>query len=91
LDLYRCVHDLKQTDYRNIPEYSVYYDSCLEWNIDSEGFTLMGYNGKVRHLKTTTVGNGISDFKSEWSQGMSQHRDLKICALKRQQHNECNL
>ncbi|CAL8111377.1 unnamed protein product [Orchesella dallaii] len=70
LDLYRCVHDLLETDYKNIPESSVYYDSCLEWTINSDGFTLMGYDGRRRHLKTTAVANGVSDFQSEWSQGM---------------------
>lgn len=70
LDLYRSVHDLLETDYKSIPEYSLYYDSCLEWGINAEGFTLNGYNGKTRHLRTTTVGQGIADFKSEWSQGI---------------------
>ncbi|ODM91525.1 hypothetical protein Ocin01_15154 [Orchesella cincta] len=70
LDLYRCVHDLLETDYENIREFAVYYESCLEWTINSDGFTLMGYNGRIRHLKTTTVAQGTSDFTSEWSQGM---------------------
>ncbi|CAL8103879.1 unnamed protein product [Orchesella dallaii] len=70
LDLYRCAYELLETDYKNIPEYSVYYDSCLEWTIDSNGYTLMGFDGRTRHIKSTTVDNGISDFQSEWSQGM---------------------
>lgn len=69
LDLYRSAHDLLKLDYKYIPEFSLYYDSCLKWTINPDGFTLHGYNGKTRHLKSTPVSRGVADFKSEWSQG----------------------
>lgn len=69
MDLYRCVHDLLEQDYSDISEETV-QKSCLKFKIDSNGYTMTGFNHLVRQIHTTPVGPGIVDYISEWDRGM---------------------
>jgi len=63
LELYRVASDLLDKDPKDISEASLYYDSCLHWNMYSNGSIISrGYNGYSRDYSTKILKPNMEKF-----------------------------